>query len=307
MNSVFFQAVAATIIASSIPLILAAIGELVAERSGMLNLGVEGMMLVGAVCGFIGAYVSGSTLIGALCGVAAGVLMAALFGLLTIGFAVNQVAAGLALTIFGQGLSGLIGAQFVGLKRDGAPHLDLPVLSQLPYVGHILFGEDGFVYAAVALVAGVAWFLRHSRAGLNLRAVGDNPASAHALGLAVGRIRLLAVLFGGACAGLSGAFLTLAYTPFWSPGLSAGRGWIALALVVFASWKPWRLLLGALLFGGATILQLQAQALGVRLPSQLLSSLPYVVTILALILLNLRRNRGSLTPAALGQPFVADA
>lgn len=307
MNSVFFQAVAATIIASSIPLILASIGELVAERSGMLNLGVEGMMLVGAVCGFIGAYVSGSTLIGALCGVAAGVLMAALFGLLTIGFAVNQVAAGLALTIFGQGLSGLIGAQFVGLKRDGAPHLDLPVLSQLPYVGHILFGEDGFVYAAVALVAGVAWFLRHSRAGLNLRAVGDNPASAHALGLAVGRIRLLAVLFGGACAGLSGAFLTLAYTPFWSPGLSAGRGWIALALVVFASWKPWRLLLGALLFGGATILQLQAQALGVRLPSQLLSSLPYVVTILALILLNLRRNRGSLTPAALGQPFVADA
>ena len=307
MSSVFFQAVAATIIASSIPLILAAIGELVAERSGMLNLGVEGMMLVGAVCGFIGAYVTGSTLIGALCGVAAGVLMAALFGLLTIGFAVNQVAAGLALTIFGQGLSGLIGSRFVGLKRDGAPHLDLPVMSHLPYVGHILFGEDGFVYAAVALVAGVAWFLRHSRAGLNLRAVGDNPASAHALGLPVGRIRLLAVLFGGACAGLSGAFLTLAYTPFWSPGLSAGRGWIALALVVFASWKPWRLLLGALLFGGATILQLQAQAFGVRLPSQLLSSLPYVVTILALILLNLRRNRGSLTPAALGQSFVADA
>ncbi len=306
MSSVFFQAVAATIIASSIPLILAAIGELVAERSGMLNLGVEGMMLMGAVCGFIGAYFSGSTLIGALCGVAAGMAMAALYGLLTIGFAVNQVAAGLALTIFGQGLSGLVGAHFVGLKRDGAPHLHLPWLSDLPYIGHMLFGEDGFAYVAVGLVAGVAWFLRYSRAGLDLRAVGDNPASAHALGMPVGGIRLKAVLFGGACAGLSGAYLTLAYTPFWSPGLSAGRGWIALALVVFASWKPWRVVLGALLFGGATILQLQAQALGIRLPSQMLSALPYVVTILALILLNLRRNRGSLTPAALGLPFVAD-
>ncbi|MBV1702564.1 MAG: ABC transporter permease [Hyphomicrobiales bacterium] len=306
MTSEFVQAVLLTILTSSIPLILAAIGELVAERAGVLNLGVEGMMICGAVSAFIGAYDTGSALIGAACGILAGALLAAVFGLLAIYLAVNQVAAGLALTIFGLGISGLIGKSYVGLKLTNASHLHLPWLSDIPYVGQILFGEDYFVYAAFALVLGVWLWLNKTHAGLQLRAVGDNHTSANTLGLDVQAIRLWAVLFGGGCAGLAGAYLTLAYTPFWSPGMTAGRGWIALALVVFASWQPWRLVLGALIFGGATILQLQAQALGVRIPSQLLSSVPYLATILALILLSVSKRGKANAPASLGQAFIAD-
>ena len=232
--------------------------------------------------------------------------MAALFALLTIGLAANQVASGLALTIFGVGLSGLIGSNFVGLKRDPPPHLHIPGLSDLPVVGTLLFGEDAIVYAGFGLVIAVAYLIRYTRPGLVLRAVGDNHGSAHALGVSVRGTRLMAVLFGGACSGLAGSYLSLFYTPFWAPEMTAGRGWIALALVVFASWRPWRVFGGAILFGGATVLQLHAQALGIGLPGQLLSAVPYLATILALIVLSLRRRRGSASPAMLGTPFVPD-
>ncbi len=300
------QLILVTVVTAATPLFLAALGELVAERSGVLNLGVEGMMVIGAVVGFAAAYMTGSTLVGAVAGTLAGTLMALLFGLLTVVVPVSQVAAGLALTIFGLGLSGLIGSAFVGLKRDPAPHLAIPGLSDLPLIGRLVFGEDYFVYAALLLALAVSFVLRRTRAGLVIRAVGDNHSSAHALGLPVRRVRLLAVLFGGACAGLGGAYLSLAYTPFWSPEMTAGRGWIALALVVFSSWRPWRALAGAVLFGGATVLQLQAQAFGLGLPGQFMSAIPYLATILVLVLLSLKRRAGSVAPAMLGTAFVPD-
>src|SRR5215470_3729383 len=295
------EAVLLTIITASTPLLLAAAGELVTERAGVLNLGLEGMMIIGAACGFAGAYASGSTLIGALCGVAAGAALAAIFAALTLGLAANQVATGLALTIFGIGLAGVIGAPFIGERIAGAPHLNVPVLTDLPLAGHVVFGQDAFVYVSVALVGGIGWFLARTRAGLVLRAIGENPTSAHALGLPVLTIRALAVLFGGACAGLGGAYLPLAYTPFWVSGMTAGRGWIALALVVFASWRPGRLIIGAYLFGGITILQLHAQAFGLGIPSQLMSSLPYLATVVVLVVISAIRGRaGSPAPASLG-------
>ena len=306
MSAEFIELLLVTILTAATPLLIAALGELVVERAGVLNLGVEGMMIMGAAIGFAAAFLTGSTLVGALCGILAGMAMSGLFALLVVGLAVNQVAAGLALTILGLGASGLAGAGFVGLKREGAPQLHLPVLSDLPLVGKLLFSEDYFVYAGCALTLAIAWFLGRTRAGLSLRAIGDNHGSAHALGLPVRKTRVLAILFGGACAGLAGAYLSLAYTPFWSQGMTAGRGWIALALVVFASWRPGRVFAGAILFGGATILQLHAQALGIRLPSQLLSALPYLATILALIVLSIGKGRGANAPAALGRAFIPD-
>ena len=298
------QMILVTILAAATPLMIAALGELVAERSGVLNLGVEGMMVLGAAAGFAVAVETGSTLAGAVAGSGAGLLLSALFGLLTVGLAANQVASGLAMTILGLGLSGLVGAGYVGMKRDAAPHLSIPGLTDLPGIGRLVFGQDGFIYAGLALVAGVSWFLWRTRAGLTLRAIGDDHTATHALGLPVRKVRFLAVLFGGACAGLAGAYLSLAYTPFWAPAMTAGRGWIALALVVFASWRPLRVLAGAMLFGGATVLQLHAQAAGLGLPGQALSALPYLATILALVLLSLgRRQGGSLAPASLGRVF----
>jgi simple sugar transport system permease protein len=301
-----FEAILLTVITASTPLVIAAIGELVVERSGVLNLGVEGMMIMGAACGFAAAILSGSTLIGVLAALAAGVAMSLVFAFLVLGLAANQVASGLALTIFGLGLSGLIGASFIGAKREAMPKLDLPVLTDIPFAGQILFGQDPFVYASLALVAGVAWFITRTRAGLVLRACGENHTSAHALGYNVLKIRLMAIMFGGACAGLAGAYLSLAYTPFWSPGMTSGRGWIALAIVVFASWLPGRMLIGAYLFGAVTILQLHAQGMGVRIPSQLLSALPYLATIIALVVISLRRGGRQTAPASLGIPFSPD-
>ncbi len=273
----------------------------------MLNLGVEGMMIMGAVCAFVGDYLSNSVVIGAICGILAGAAMAAIFAALTLGLAVNQVATGLALTILGTGLSGLIGASFVGQRITPATQLNLPILTDLPLVGKIFFGQDAFVYISVALVVGIWLFLYRTRAGLVLRAVGDNHMSAHALGYPVLKIQLLAVLFGGACAGLAGAYLPLAYTPFFIPGMTAGRGWIALALVVFGSWRPFRVAGGAYLFGAVTILQLHAQALGLGIPSQLMSSLPYLATVIVLVLISRTRgNAGSAAPASLGMAFVPD-
>jgi ABC-type uncharacterized transport system permease subunit len=301
------EAVILSVLAASTPLLLVAAGELVTERAGVLNLGLEGMMIMGAACGFAGAYFSGSATAGALAGILAGVLMSALFAALALGLAVNQVAAGLALTIFGVGLSGLIGAGFVGERIEAAPHLDLPALSALPLIGRIVFGQDGFVYVSLGLMAGIWWFLHRTRAGLILRAVGDNHLSAHALGYPVLRIRTLAVLFGGACAGLGGAYLPLAYTPFFTPGMTAGRGWIALALVVFASWRPGRLVAGAWLFGAVSILQLHVQAMGLPIPSQFMSALPYLATVAVLIAISGRRGaKGAAAPASLGLVFVPD-
>jgi ABC-type uncharacterized transport system permease subunit len=236
-----------------------------------------------------------------------GALFSLLFAFLTLTLVTNQVATGLALTLLGLGLSAMIGEGFVGLPGVRMASLYIPYLTDLPYVGRMLFGQDPIFYISLLLTAGVAWFLFYTRAGLTLRSVGDNHASAHALGINVIGIRYLAVMFGGACSGLAGAYLALVYVPQWVEGMSAGRGWIALALVVFASWRPWRVLAGAYLFGAVTIGQLHAQALGWPIPSQLLSALPYLATIIVLVLIS-RNRRLTLvnTPASLGRPFVPD-
>jgi simple sugar transport system permease protein len=305
-------AILLTIVTASTPLLIAAAGELVVERAGILNLGVEGMMIMGAACGFAAAFLTGSPLIGVGAAILAGMAMAALFALMVLGLAANQVASGLALTILGLGLSGLIGQNFVGQKLTPIGRLAIPGLSDLPVIGPLLFTADPIVYASFALLAAIAWCLTRTRAGLVLRAVGDNHASAHALGHDVRRVRLLAVLFGGGCAGLAGGYLSLVYTPFWVTGMSAGRGWIALALVVFASWQPWRLLLGAYFFGAISIGQLHLQAMrGVLpeflvLPSQFWSALPYAATIVVLVLISRRRGRQGAEPAMLGRPFLPD-
>ena len=293
-----------TVMTAATPLVYAAIGELVVERSGVLNLGVEGMMLAGAVAGFATMHASGSATLGVLAGAAGGVALAAVFALLTLNLQASQVATGLALTIFGVGLSALAGQSLVGVALGGLPDVPLPGLSSIPFVGPLLFEHDVLVYGSFALVAAVAWFLARTRAGLVLRAVGDSHDAAHALGYPVIRVRWLATLFGGGCAGLGGAYLSMAYTPMWVENMSAGRGWIALALVVFAVWQPGRLLLGAYLFGGIGVLQLHGQALGLAVPSQLMSMLPYLVTILVLVLISrdagrIRRN----APASIGKSF----
>ena len=295
-----------TVLLTSVPLVYAATGELVVERSGVLNLGVEGMMLMGAVSAFGIAMVSGSLVLGVIAGGFAGMLTAALFGVLVLGFATNQVATGLALTIFGAGLSGLVGAPLIGHAIDGLPVLRIPVLSDLPTVGKLVFSHDLMAYGAVILVAAVAVFLKRTRAGLVLRAIGDNHDSAHALGYSVLGVRFMAVLFGGLMAGLGGAYLPLMLTPHWAEGMTAGRGWIALALVVFASWMPWRVFVGALIFGGITIMQLAGQARGWTIPSQFLSMLPYLATIIVLVLISRNREFAlANSPACLGRAFHA--
>jgi simple sugar transport system permease protein len=302
----FWLLVLLTVVTAATPLLLAATGEHVAEQAGVLNLGVEGMMIMGAACGFAVAILSGSSFAAVAAGVAAGLAMATVFALFAVWLAANQVASGLALTILGMGLANLIGAGFVGLKRETIPSLHIPGLSDLPILGRLVFGQDPFVYASIALACGVGWWLSTARGGLALRGVGENHASAHTLGHDVRRVRTMAILFGGACAGLSGAYLSLVYTPFWSSDMTAGRGWIALAIVVFAGGRMWRLALGAYLFGGMGVLQLHAQAGGIGLPSQVLSAVPYLATILALVLLALRKSGATGAPGSLGQPFVPD-
>ncbi len=286
------------------PLVLAALGELVTEKSGVLNLGVEGMMLVGAVVAIIATLGTGSYEFGVLAGTLAGLAMALLFGVLTLSLRANQVAAGLALTIFGLGLSAFLGLSYRDKPLEGLRPLSIPGLSDIPVIGPLIFGHDIFVYGSLALFAAVAWFLGRSRGGLVLRAVGEAPEAAHALGHKVLAVRYAATAFGGAMAGLAGAYLTLVYTPMWADQMTAGRGWIALALVVFATWKPSRVLLGAYIFGGVTIAQLHLQARGVAVSSHILATLPYVATILVLVLIARDATRIKLNaPAALGKPF----
>ncbi len=302
-----FEAVLLTIATAATPLLIAAVGELVTERSGVLNLGVEGMMIMGAVTAFAVAQTTGSAWLGMFAAIIAGTLFSLLFGVLTLSMVTNQVATGLALTLLGLGVSGMIGESFVGQPGVKMTNLHIPGLSELPLVGKLVFGQDPIFYLSILITAGVAWFLFKTRAGLTLRSVGDSHSSAHALGIPVLKIRYLAVMFGGACAGLAGAQLSLVYVPQWVEGMTAGRGWIALALVVFASWRPWRVLAGAYLFGAVSIGQLHAQALGFGIPSQLLSALPYIATIVVLVIISRNRRLTIMnTPASLGQPFVPD-
>ncbi|GAA4650884.1 ABC transporter permease [Kistimonas scapharcae] len=268
------------------PLLLVALGEMVCEKSGVLNLGQEGMMLMGAVAGFMGAVTTGSLTLGVLIGMTAGVAMALLFGLVALNLRANQVATGLALTIIGTGLSAWIGGDYVGRALTGIQPMVIPWLSEIPVIGKALFTQDPLVYVSLILTL-LAWcFFRFTHAGLTTLAVGENPHSATAVGLPVMPVRYLAVLFGGAMAGLGGAYLSLAYTPLWTENMTAGRGWIALALVVFASWRVGRIILGAWLFGAASILHLVLQGTGVSVSSNLLATLPYVATIVVLVLLS---------------------
>ena len=291
------------ILLTSVPLILAATGELVAEKSGVLNLGVEGMMLMGAVAAFGVASLTGSPYLGILGGGLAGLLISLIFAVFVLGLATNQVATGLALTIFGTGLSGLIGAPLVGQSIDGLPSLIIPWISDIPMIG-AFFRLDFLAYLAVVLVGLTTYVLNHTQFGLVLRAVGINHDSAHALGYPVLRVRFMAVLFGGFMAGLGGGYLPLVLTPHWAEGMTSGRGWIALALVVFASWRPWRVTAGAILFGGITIMQLVGQARGWAVPSQFLSMLPYFATIVVLVLIS-RGGRAQFgAPAHLGKNFL---
>jgi simple sugar transport system permease protein len=286
------------------PYLYAATGELVAEKSGVLNLGVEGMMLMGAVTAFVVAFTTGSTPLGFVAGAAAGAAMALLFAVIALSLMANQAATGLALTIFAIGASGLIGQAYVGQPLPPPPRLAVPVLSEATMAGRILLRQDAMVYLALALLAGVWWFLHRTRGGLVLRAVGDNHDSGHALGLDVIGVRYAATLFGGAMAGMGGAYLSLAYTPMWGEGMTAGRGWIALALVVFATWRPGRLLLGAYIFAAVTQLQFYGQGWGLGVPPQVLAMAPYLATVVALVLISRDRalTRAN-APACIGRPF----
>ncbi|MGS1117270.1 ABC transporter permease [Castellaniella sp. UC4442_H9] len=286
------------------PLALAAMGELIVERSGVLNLGVEGMMLVGAVAGFITAVVTGSPTLGMMAAILAGALMSLLFAFITQHLIANQVATGLALTIFGTGLSAFMGKSYTGISLPGVAAWHLPVLSDLPFVGKVLFSYDPLVYVSWLSALGLYIYLYRSRSGLKLRAVGESPDVAHGLGYPVVRMRYLAILFGGGLAGLGGAYLSVVYTPLWQEGMVAGRGWIALALVVFATWRPGLVLVGAYLFGFLTVFQYQGQSMGLGIPPDFLAMLPYLITIVALVFISMDRTRVLLnTPVSLGKSF----
>jgi general nucleoside transport system permease protein len=298
----FAPLIAASINAGT-PLMLAALGLLINEKSGVVNLGAEGMMLMAAVIGFAATMHSGSVTLGFLAGAMAGMLLAGFFALLTVWLGTNQYATGLALSLFGGGASAYIGISYVGQSLEN-PKFAVPFLSDIPFIGPALFRQHPMVYLSLLLCAAIAWFLYRSRAGLILRAVGESPSSAHALGYDVRRIRLAALMFGGACCGLAGAFLSLVYTPLWVEGMTAGRGWIALALTTFATWRPARVLVGAYLFGGVTILTFYVQGLGVSIASQWLSMLPYLATIVVLVLISTNANWIKLNmPASLGKHF----
>ncbi len=292
----------ASLMVAATPLLLAAIGELVAEKAGVLNLGVEGMMIVGAISGFAISVETGSPLLGFCAAAVGGAVLSLLFVILTQYALANQVASGLALTLFGLGISSLMGQSYVGLKPPSTGEIHIPLLSDIPVIGPILFQHDPILYFGIALVAIVWALLKYSRVGLILRAVGENHDAAHALGYKVVRVRTLAILFGGACAGLGGAYISLIRVPQWTEGMTAGVGWIALALVVFASWKPWRALIGAYLFGGITVLQLNLQAAGVAIPVEYLAMSPYIITILVLVILSADKSSA---PASLGRIFHA--
>jgi len=292
-----------TVVGAATPILLAALGELVVEKSGVLNLGVEGMMLIGAVMGFAVTTVTGQPVIGILAAMLAAAGSAFIFGFLTLTLTANQVATGLALTIFGIGLSALAGEGYVGRTVDAFGSVFPESLANHPVL-RVIFGYSPLVYVSLILVVAVSWFLRKTRAGLILRAVGESDISAHSIGYPVIAVRYMAVLFGGAMAGLAGCFYSLVLTPMWAEQLTAGRGWIALALVVFASWRPARLLLGAYLFGAVMTLELHAKAAGFSLVApEFLAAMPYLATIAVLAIISARKVGSSAAPACLGKPF----
>ena len=293
-----------TIITASTPLLLAATGELVTEKAGVLNLGVEGMMLVGAIAAFATAVSTGSGLLAILVGAFSGVAVAAIFAVLTLTFLANQVATGLALTIFGVGLSALIGSSFVGISLEPLPQLNVEFLSTLPILGELLFGHDVLVYLSFIMILLAGYFLSKTRPGLILRAVGESHDSAHALGYSVVTVRYLAVLFGGFMSGLAGSYLSLVYTPLWAENMTAGRGWIALALVVFGTWRAGRIAFGAYLFGAITILQLHVQGWGINIASQFMTMLPYIATVIVLVFISSDKIKIRINaPQSIGKVF----
>ncbi|WP_298909850.1 ABC transporter permease [uncultured Aliiroseovarius sp.] len=293
----------ASLMVAATPILLAAIGEAVVEKSGVLNLGVEGMMITGAVVGFAFGVNTGAPSIGFVAAAFAGAALSMLFGVLVLYLKSNQVATGLGLTLFGLGLSALIGKPYEGIKAPTMAKWEIPLLSDIPVLGPIMFRHDPMVYVSLIIVALTWYVLTRTRAGLILRGVGENHNAAHALGYKVIRVRLMAIAFGGACAGMGGAYISLVRVPQWVEGMTAGAGWIALAIVVFASWRPWRVLLGAYLFGGISVLQLNLQAAGVPIPVEILAMSPYLITILVLVVISLRGNHGA--PGSLGREFHA--
>lgn len=298
----------ATIVAGT-PLIIVALGQLIAERSGVLNLGAEGMMAMGAISGFAITFHTGNPWLGVLAGMVVGAIMSLLFAVVVLTLMGNQVATGLALSIFGVGLSAFIGKPYESEILDTVPTLPIPLLADIPVIGAPFFNQQPLVYLSWAIFGGIVWFLYKSRPGLLLRAVGESPTSAHSIGFHVIKIRYMATLFGGAMAGIGGAFLSVFYTPLWVEGMVSGRGWIAIALVVFATWRPFRVLVGAYLFGGVMVAQLfvQGSSLDINIPSQFLSSLPYLATIIVLVIISRDQNTVRLNaPVSLGQPFRPD-
>lgn len=299
--------IASSVVAAT-PLIYAALGETIAEKAGVLNLGIEGMMLVGAVAGFAATLATGSDTVGFVASAGAGVALSLVFGFLTLSMQTNQVATGLALTLFGVGLSAFVGHDLAGTPLPALRPIELPVLTQIPIVGALLFHYDVMVYLSLALFAAVQWFVTKSHAGLTMRAVGESPSVAHAIGKSVLKTRYLAVMFGGATAGIAGAYLSLVQTPMWVEGMSAGKGWIALALVVFGTWKPARVMVGAYLFGGVTQFQLFAQGFNLPIPTEFLSMLPYAATVIVLVIICRDPKTILLNqPASLGRSFHSTA
>ncbi|MGA0990304.1 MAG: ABC transporter permease [Burkholderiaceae bacterium] len=299
--------IAASLHAGTI-LALAGLGLLINERAGVLNLGAEGMMLCGALAGFAATAATGGTLAGFVAAALAGALMASVFGWLVIWLNTNQYATGLALSLFGAGLTAFAGQPYTQVKLPEATPFAVPYLSELPFVGAALFKQHPLVYLAIALTLALGWMLYRTRTGLVLRSIGENPESAHALGYPVRRLRLAAVVCGGALCGLAGAYVSVVYTPLWVENMTAGKGWIALALTTFATWRPARVLWGAYLFGGLTMVQFYMQGMGVEIPSQFLSMLPYLATIVVLVLISrnplwIRVNM----PQSIGKPFYPGA
>lgn len=310
MDASIIQSILFATVVAGTPFIIVALGQLIAEKSGVLNLGAEGMMAMGAVAAFAITLHSGSPLLGVLAGMVAGMLMSSIFAFVVLTMMGNQVASGLALSILGVGLSAFIGKPYESEILQAVPAMRIPVLADIPVIGPALFNQQWLVYFSWLLFAVIVWFLYRSRSGLVLRAVGESPASAHAIGFQVIWIRYLATLFGGAMAGVGGAFLSVFYTPLWVEGMVAGRGWIAIALVVFATWRPFRVLVGAYLFGGVMVSQLFVQGAGldINVPAQFLTALPYLATIIVLVIISRDQNTVRLNaPVSLGQPFRPEA
>lgn len=304
MDILMIQQILVAALITGTPLLLIALGELVCEKSGVLNLGQEGMMLMGAMAGFAGAYYTGNLYLGVALAILAGMAMSMLFGFLSLSLSTNQVATGLALTIFGSGLSSFLGGGLVGSTLSGFKPIALPLLSDIPLLGPLLFNQDILVYSSFVIVAITWYILQKTRIGLTIRAVGENPRSANALGIKVIQVRYLTTLFGGAMAGLAGSYMSLVYTPMWMENMTAGRGWIALALVVFASWRIGYLVLGAYLFGFASILHLVMQGFGFDISPNLLAMTPYVATIAVMVVISSNALKQKLaTPMSLGKSF----